>query len=70
MIGSYFELVCFFCFLFSIINVIVFGTESQGGLLNTSWAGGREAEIGYISFLGVEERVVLLFLGFRCIFIC
>ncbi len=68
MIGSYFELVCFFCFLFSIINVIVFGIESQGGLLNTSWAGGREAEIGYISFLGVEERVVFAFSGLSLYF--
>lgn len=63
MPGTLLELICFTIFLVSITVYLIDVIRSQGGLLNTSWATGREITDNYVDISGLTSRLLFTFSG-------
>ena len=61
--GSQFELVCTALLIASLIAYMASYALSQGGILNTTWAGGRAVASSYVSLSGLLTRLIFTFSG-------
>lgn len=66
--NSFFEYLCFAIFVIAIVGHITHVIRSEGGFLNTSWAGAREIQSSYVSLSGLATRVIFMFSGLSLFF--
>ena len=65
---SVFENICFALLVLSVTVLLFSNVQAQGGLLNTSWGGGREIERSYLSLNGLMSRLMHMFAGLSLYF--